>query len=392
MASRLTTTLVALGMLAPAAMLAPGQTAAAAEAIITNAPAAPKTALKIDEVTAGLKDPWALQFLPDGRMLVTERVGQMRVVTSDGKVSDPITGLPNVVAKGQGGLLDVILAPDFATTGSIFFSYAEPRGSFSNGTSVVRCKLVLDGAGGRIEDGEVIFRQEPAARGFYHFGSRLVLDAKGALFITLGERSDLREGAQDLETHLGKVVRIKTDGSVPPDNPYAKSDKERPEIWSYGHRNIQGAAIDPASGKLWITEHGPRGGDELNQPEAGKNYGWPVITYGREYSGFKVGDGITTKDGMEQPVYYWKPSIGTSGLAVYTGDLFKSWKGNLLAGGLAGTVLERLVLSDGKVVGVEHLLKDREERIRDVRQGPDGAVYVLTDGTPGKLLRLSPAN
>ena len=231
MASRLTTSLVALTTLALAQMLAPRQ-ATAAEAVMTNAPAAPKTALKIDEVTASLKDPWGLQFLPDGRMLVTERGGQMRLVTPAGKVSEPIAGLPHVVAKGQGGLLDVLVAPDFAASGTIFFSYAESRGGFSNGTSVVRCKLILDGEGGRIEDGEVIFRQEPAARGFYHFGSRLVLDAKGALFVTLGERSDLREGAQDLETHLGKVVRINADGSSPPDNPYAKSEKDRPEIWS----------------------------------------------------------------------------------------------------------------------------------------------------------------
>ena len=356
----------------------------------TNAPPAPKTSIIVEEVAKGLKFPWGLQFLPDSRMLVTERGGTMRLVAKDGKFSKPVEGLPHVVNKGQGGLLDVLLSPDFAVSGTIFFSYAEPRGGFSNGTSVVRAKLVLEGESGRIENGEVIFRQEPAARSFYHFGSRLVWDKTGALFVSLGERADLSEGAQDLGTHLGKVVRILPDGSAPKDNPFVSRDDVRPEVWSYGHRNVQGAAIDPETGQLWTTEHGPKGGDELNHPEAGKNYGWPVITYGIDYSGEKIGDGIKAKDGMEQPVYYWKPSIGTSGLAFYTGDLFKGWKGNLLAGGMAGLTLERLVLEAGKVVAVEHLLKERNERIRDVRVGPDGAVYVLTDDDDGKLLRLRP--
>ncbi len=359
----------------------------------TNAPAAPQTAIQVKEIAKGLQNPWGLQFLPDGRMLVTERPGRMRLISPDGKISDPVEGLPNVVNKGQGGLLDVLLARDFATSGTVYFSYSEPRGYFSNGTSVVRAKLVLEGDSGKITGGEVIFRQEPAARSFFHFGSRLVWDNNGALFVTLGERADLSEGAQDLGTHLGKIIRIFPDGSSPKDNPFESSDDKRPEIWSYGHRNVQGAALDPNTGRLWTTEHGAMGGDELNHPEAGKNYGWPVITYGINYDGKKIGDGITAKDGMEQSVYYWKPSIGTSGLAFYNGDLFKTWKGNLLAGGLSGRRLERLVLDGDKVVAVEHLLPDRKERIRDVRTGPEGAVYVLTDDNAnGKLLKLVPGN
>ena len=357
----------------------------------TKAPEAPKTAIQVKEIAKGLQNPWSLQFLPDGRMLVTERPGRMRLISMDGKVSDPIEGLPHVVNKGQGGLLDVLLAQDFAASGLIFFSYSEPRGGFANGTAVVRAKLVLEGAGGKIQDGEVIFRQEPPARSFYHFGSRLVWDKTGALFVTLGERADLSEGAQDLGSHLGKVVRILPDGSSPKDNPFESADDKRPEIWSYGHRNVQGAALDPNTGRLWTTEHGAMGGDELNHPEAGKNYGWPVITYGINYDGKKIGDGISKKEGMEQPVYYWKPSIGTSGLAFYNGDLFKGWKGNLLAGGLSGQRLVRLVLDGDKVVAVEHLLVDRHERIRDVRVAHDGAVFVLIDDDKdGKVLRLRP--
>ncbi len=375
--------------LASAAALLSSAVAAAAGSQ-SNAPPTPKTEIIVEEVAKGLKFPWGMQFLPDGRILVTERGGTMRLIAKDGKVSKPVEGLPHVVNKGQGGLLDVLLGADFATSGTIFFSYAEPRASFSNGTSVVRAKLVLEGDAGRIENGEVIFRQQPSARGFYHFGSRLVWDKTGALFVTMGERADLSDGAQDLTNHLGKIVRIVPDGSAPKDNPFVGKDDAMPEVWSYGHRNVQGAALDPETGRLWTTEHGPKGGDELNQPQAGKNYGWPVITYGIDYDGSKIGDGIKAKDGLEQPVYYWKPSIGTSGLAFYSGDLFKGWKGNLLAGGLSGMTLERLVLEGGKVVAAEHLLKDRRERIRDVRESPDGAVYVLTDDDDGKLLRLTP--
>lgn len=356
----------------------------------TEAPAAPKTDITVETIATGLKNPWGMQFLPDGRMLVTERPGAMQIISKDGTISEPITGLPHVVQGGQAGLLDVLLAPDFATSGIIYFSYSEPRGAFRNGTSVVRAMLTLADNGGAISDGTVIFRQEPAISGRHHFGSRLAWAKDGTLFITTGERATERDSAQDLGTHLGKVIRINADGTVPKDNPFVGNDKARPEIWSYGHRNMQGAAVDPATGQLWTTEHGAQGGDELNTPMAGKNYGWPVITWGIDYDNSPIGEG-TAKEGMEQPVYYWKPSIGTSGLTFYTGDLFKGWKGNILAGGLAAGVVERLVLEDGKVTAVERLLADQGDRIRDVRQGPDGAVYALTDDENGKLLRLKPA-
>lgn len=315
-----------------------------------------------------------------------------------GQKSAPITGVPKVDAKGQGGLLDVLLAPDFATSGLIYFSYSEPRGGLTNATSVARAKLTLSGDAGRTTDSagsgalselQVIFRQQPAYAGGYHFGSRLVWGRDRTLFVTTGERSTERDSAQDLSSLLGKVVRINADGSIPKDNPFVGKTEARPEIWSYGHRNMQGAALNPQTGELWTTEHGARGGDELNIPRAGKNYGWPIITWGIDYSGAKIGEG-TAKEGMEQPIYYWKPSIATSGLAFYTGDLFPGWKGNVLAGGLAGAVLERLVLEGEHVIAVEHLLNDRGDRIRDVRVGPDGAVYVLTDDSNGLLLRLTP--
>ncbi|MGQ0455943.1 MAG: PQQ-dependent sugar dehydrogenase [Hyphomicrobium sp.] len=362
-----------------------------ATAAQTDAPEAPTTATAVTEVAKGLENPWGLQFLPDGRALVTERPGRMRVVDMDGKLSAPIAGMPNVVQGGQAGMLDVLLAPDFSQSGLIYFSYSEPRGFFKNGTSVVRAKLTLTDDGGAISDGVVIFRQEPAFSGRYHFGSRLVWAKDGALFITTGERASQRDLAQDLSTQLGKVIRINADGSVPKDNPYVGQKGKQPEIWSYGHRNMQGAALNPATGELWTTEHGAQGGDELNVARAGKNYGWPLITWGEDYGGGKIGEGAS-KPGLEQPVYYWVPSIATSGLAFYTGDLFPAWKGNLLVGGLAGAVLERLVLDGETVVGVERLLTDRGDRVRDVRVGPDGAVYVLTDATDGKLLRIAPAN
>lgn len=356
----------------------------------TNAPAADRTPLKVTEIASGLENAWSMQELPDGRILVTERPGRLRIITAEGRVSDSIAGLPEMATNGQGGLLDVLLAGDFATTGTIYFSYSEPRGPMSNGTSVMRATLKFAGSSGSLENGKVIFRQQPAASGSHHFGSRLVFDKTGALFITTGERNILRDSAQDVSTHIGKVIRILPDGSVPKDNPFVGKTGAAPEVWSYGHRNLQGAAVDPTTGKLWTTEHGPQGGDELNQPKAGKNYGWPIITYGIDYSGAPIGDGISEKAGMEQPVYYWKPSIATSGLAFYTGELFPGWKGNLLAGGLKANVLERLVLKDAEVVAVEPLLKDLKQRIRDVRVAADGSVLVLTDDANGKLLRLTP--
>jgi glucose/arabinose dehydrogenase len=329
-----------------------------------------------------------MAFLPDGRVVVTERPGRMRLIATDGKVSAPLRGVPAVAAGGQGGLLDVALSPDFAVSKQIFFSYAEPRQTGGSATSVARARLELEGDGGRLDDVKVIFRQQPATLGSMHFGSRLAFARDGNLFVALGERFQ-RDKAQDLGTHYGKVVRIRPDGSVPPDNPFVNKRGAWPEIWSYGHRNVQAAAIHPATGRLWTVEHGARGGDEVNIPLAGRNYGWPVITYGRDYSGLKIGEG-TAKAGMEQPVYYWDPSIAPSGMAFYTGSLFPGWKGNLFVGALRGQALHRLVLDGERVVGEEALLRDLGERIRDVRSGPDGALWLLTDNPAGRVLRVVP--
>jgi glucose/arabinose dehydrogenase len=366
-----------------------GLSTAPATAVITDAPAPAKASkIKVEAFAEGLEHPWGMQFLPDGRLLVTERPGTMRTVSKDGKLSEPIAGVPEVAAHGQGGLLDVLLAPDFAETGTIYFSYAEPRDGGANGTAVARAKLVLEGDSGRLEDLKVIFRQVPAADSDLHFGSRLVWAPDGTLFVTTGERNMLRKEAQNPSNHIGKVIRINPDGSVPADNP--KLEGWAPEVWSIGHRNMQGAALRPETGQLYTVEHGARGGDELNHPEKGKNYGWPVITYGVDYSGAKIGEG-TAKEGMEQAVYYWVPSIATSGLAFYTGDLFPDWKGNAFVGGLAGARLERLVFAGDDVVASEVLLEDEGKRIRDVRQGPDGALWLLTDDT-GEVLRITPGD
>jgi glucose/arabinose dehydrogenase len=358
-----------------------------ASAVQTKAPAAPRTAITVQSIAKGLNHPWGLQFLPDGRMVVSERAGPVRIVTRDGKVSPPIAGVPAADVRGQGGMLDVALAPDFATSGLLFFSFSEPRGGSRNGTSVGRGRLVLRDTGGRLEDVRIIFQQDPAYATTMHFGSRLVFDRSGALFVTTGERYSARDEAQNPANHLGKLIRITSDGGVPADNP--KPAGWRPEIWSIGHRNVQGAALHPETGKLWTAEHGARGGDEVNIPERGKNYGWPIITYGRDYSGAKIGEG-TAKAGLEQPIYYWDPSPAPSGAAFYTGDLFPDWKGNFLVGALAGQALHRLVLQGEQVVAEEVLLRDRA-RIRDVRQGPDGAVWLLTDDPQGEVLRLTPA-
>lgn len=356
----------------------------------TNAPPPlVPSSVKVETITRALSHPWSLQFLPDGRMLVTERDGALRIVTRSGQVSPPVRGVPNVSSGGQGGLLDIALAPDFVTSHLLYFSFAEPRGAGTNGTSVGRGKLSLEGAAGRLDNPEVIFRQEPSSNGGLHFGSRLAFAPDGNLFVTLGERFQ-RDYAQDLARHWGKVVRITLDGKVPANNPFVGRADARPEIWSYGHRNPQSAAIHPATGKLWTVEHGARGGDEINIPEAGKNYGWPVITYGRDYSYLPVGVG-TAKEGMEQPIYYWDPSIAPSGMAFYSGDLFPAWKGNLFVGALVLRHLSRLVLDGDKVVAEEKLLTDLNERIRDVRQGPDGALWILTDEAPARLARLSPS-
>jgi len=361
--------------------------AAPVSAEITRAPAVKsKQGFKVETFAHGLVHPWGLGFLPDGRLIVTERPGRLRVIATTGALSAPVRGVPRVYANGQGGLLDVALSPDFAATGLIYLSYAEPREGSKNGTSVARAKLVAEGDGARLDEVAVIFRQEPAYASSMHFGSRIVVMPDGSLFVTLGERYSAREQAQNPGNHLGKLVRVLPDGSPYAGNP--KTDGWRPEIWSIGHRNVQGAALNPASGKLWTIEHGARGGDEINVPQAGKNYGWPVITYGRDYNYTRIGEG-THKAGMEQPIYYWDPSIAPSGAAFYTGELFPEWRGNLFVGALAGQALHRLVLDDEQVIGEEKLLSDLGERIRDVRQGPDGALWLLTDHPDGRVLRLT---
>lgn len=338
---------------------------------------------RVTTITRELDHPWALAFLPDGRMLVTERDGDLRYVGKDGKPSAPIKGVPRVQASGQGGLLDVVLDKDFGANQTLYLSYAEP-GQGGAGTAVARARL----AEGELQDVKVIFRQSPKVSGGLHFGSRIVQARDGKLFITMGERYQ-RDRAQDLSVHLGKVVRINADGSVPQDNPFVGRQGALPEIWSYGHRNSQGAALNPATGAFWMHEHGAQGGDEINIPEAGKNYGWPVITHGIDYNGSPIGEG-KAKAGMEQPRYFWVPSIAPSGMAFYTGDAFPNWKGNLFVGSLKFGRLVRLELDGMKVTKEERLLSEIGARVRDVRQGPDGLIYVLTDEGNGRLLRLEP--
>jgi aldose sugar dehydrogenase len=345
-------------------------------------------------VATGLQNPWSVAFLPGGKMLVTERPGRLRVANTDGKLSEPVTGMPPVDARNQGGLLDVALDPNFASTGLIYWSYSEPRDAGANNTAVARGKFV-DGAPPRVENVEVIYHQTPTLASTLHFGSRLVFGRDGTLFVTQGDRS-ITEGrmqAQRMDGLLGKIVRLNADGSIPKDNPFVGKEGVRPEIWSLGHRNIQAATLHPTSGELWEVEHGTRGGDEINIARKGKDYGWPTIAYGIEYRGGPITGGITAKEGMEQPLYYWDPVIAPSGMAFYTGNLFPAWKGSLFIGGHATNDLVRLSLNGEKVVGEERLLTERQprERIRDVRQGLDGALYVLTDSAQGKLLKLMPA-
>jgi aldose sugar dehydrogenase len=352
------------------------------------APPAQASNVVVETVARGLVHPWGFQALADGRFLVTERPGRLRLIAPDGKISMPIAGVPPVVQVGQGGLLDVALDPRFAETGVIYLTYAEPRGAGSNAAAVARAVLVAtaDG-GGRLDDVKVIFRQQPATTGGLHFGARIAVARDGQLFVTLGERYQ-RDRAQELTNHYGKVVRIAPDGTVPKDNPVRTTREALPEIWSHGHRNPQSAAIHPVTGKLWTVEHGARGGDEINIPEAGKNYGWPVITYGIDYSGAKIGVG-QTQAGLEPPIYYWDPSIAPSGMAFYTGTRMPTWTGNLFVGALAGQHLTRLMLDGERIVGEEKLLTTEGERIRDVRQGVDGALYVITDHPEGRLLRVT---
>jgi glucose/arabinose dehydrogenase len=341
--------------------------------------------VRVMPFAAGLENPWGMAFLPDGRVLVTERPGRLRIVDGEGRASAPVAGVPKVFAASQGGLLDIALDPNFAANRFIYLSYAEPRRGGA-ATAVVRARL--DAAALRLDDLQVIFRQEPVHSGGQHFGSRLVFARDGTLFITLGDRYSLSESAQDLSTTIGKVVRIHPDGAIPADNPFRGRSGARPEIFSYGHRNVQGAALEPATGALWTIEHGARGGDEVNRPEPGRNYGWPVISYGRHYSGGRIGEG-TEKAGMEQPLFYWDPSIAPSGAAFYTADLMPAFKGHLFTGGLAAQALVMVRIADGKIVGEERL--DLGARVRDVRQGPDGALWLALDAEDGGIVRVVPA-
>jgi glucose/arabinose dehydrogenase len=341
--------------------------------------------VEAETVASGLEHPWALEFLPDGRMLVTERPGRLRIVGPDGTVSPPVAGVPRVHAVGQGGLLDVALDPDFGRNRLVYLSFAEPGENGTAGTAVARGRLSTAG----LESVEVIYRQQPKYSGGGHYGSRLVFGRDGTLFITQGDRMLWRDSAQSLSAGNGKVMRINPDGTVPRDNPFVSRPGALPEIWSSGHRNVQGAALDPEIGRLWTIEHGARGGDELNHPEPGKNYGWPVITYGIDYSGARIGEGAV-KEGMEQPVYYWDPVIAPSGMTFYTGDAFSDWKGNLLIGSMTPGCLVRLVMRNGQVVEEVRYLGELKERIRDVKQGPDGLLYLVTDNQMGRVLRVRP--
>ena len=342
-----------------------------------------QTESTVSLVARGLNSPWGMTFMPDGNMLVTERVGRLRIVSPDGRISEPVAGVPKVFAMQQGGLLDVEIDPKFAQNSIIYLSYAEPEGAKA-GTAVAKAKLV----DGKLENLQVIFRQVPKTVGAQHFGSRLVFARDGNLFITLGDRGSHIEEAQNLSNHLGKLIRIRPDGSVPNDNPFVKNSKAKPEIWSYGHRHIQGAALNPNTGELWIHEHGPRGGDEINIPKPGKNYGWPEASYGVHYSMAPIKDEHTAQ-GFEEPIYYWTPSIAPSGMMFYSGNLFPGWRGNLFIGALAGTHVARLVVDGNKIAGEEQLLKNTL-RFRDVEQGPDGAIYLLTDEEDGKILKIVP--
>lgn len=357
----------------------------------TRAPGvATQAAYTVSLVAEGLDHPWALQQLPSGHWLVTERSGALRLFSADGADLGAVSGVPAVHAERQGGLLDVALSPDFATDRLVYFSYAEDRAD-GNGTTVARARLSDDERS--LSGTQVIFRAWPSYSNSMHYGSRLAFDREGRLYITLGERSDLetRPQAQDLGSHLGKIIRINADGSIPADNPYVGREGARPEIWSLGHRNVQGAALNPWTGELWAMEHGARGGDEVNIVRGGLNYGWPTIAYGMEYRGGAIGEGLTAREGLEQPVYYWDPVIAAGGAAFYDGEAFPEWEGNLLVSGLGGKHLARLVIEDNRVVGEERLLTDQNQRIRDVQVAADGSVWVVTDEDNGRLIRIAPA-
>ncbi|TXL64642.1 PQQ-dependent sugar dehydrogenase [Zeimonas arvi] len=365
-----------VALLGAASLPVPGRTQGPARAAIAPA-----------RIASGLAHPWALAFLPDGSMLVTERPGRLRRVFPDGRLSAPITGVPEVAARGQGGLLDVALGPGFATDRSVFLSYSQPTKDGAR-TAVARATLSADGAA--LREVSVIFAQKHASSGGNHFGSRLVFARDGNLFVTTGDRWSESERAQTLDNHFGKILRIRPDGSVPPDNPFVNREGALPEIHSYGHRNVQGAALHPDTGALWTHEHGPQGGDEVNVEKAGANYGWPVITYGKQYvTGFRIGEGTERAD-VAPPVLQWTPSIAPSGMAFLTSDRYPGWRGNLFVGSLKFRMLVRLELGGARVAREERLLTDFSERVRDVRQGPDGLLYLLTDADDGQLVRLDP--
>jgi glucose/arabinose dehydrogenase len=347
--------------------------------------------VRVVKVTEGLEHPWSVAFLPDGGMLVTERPGRLRVVNKDGKLDPvPVAGLPRIDAQGQGGLLDVVLHPKFAENSWVYWSYAQRDANGDNGTEVARGKLAGSPGAWRMDSVQVIFRMLPKSGGGVHFGARIVFDRAGLMYVTLGERGDMQR-AQRLDDHGGKIVRLTDDGRPAPGNPFLANTKARPEVFSLGHRNVQGAVLDPATGVLWATEHGPQGGDELNVIKAGVNYGWPLITYGVNYvSGTKIGEG-TEKPGMAQPVKYWIPSPALSGLAFYNGDKFPRWRGDLLLGALRGQALIRVRIDGERFIEDEFMLRAAVPRIRDVRVGPDGFVYLLTDLQKGAILRLEPA-
>ena len=370
---------------------------AAAIFVATVFPFAPAQAqpVRAETVASGLVNPWAVAFLTDGRFLVTERSGQMRLVAATGQVSAPLAGVPLVAAGRQGGLLDLVLDADFARNRTLYFCFSEPGAgadSNTNSTALARARLSLDAT--RLEDLKVIFSQKPKVASSLHFGCRIAESPSGGLlFLTLGDRYVHKDDAQTLNNHHGKIIRIHKDGTVPKDNPFLGKAGALPEIWSYGHRNLQGATLAP-DGRLWTHEHGPQGGDEINLPEGGRNYGWPVITYGENYGGGKIGEGLTSKAGMEQPLHYWVPSIAPSGMAFLTSERYgKAWVGNLFVGSLKFGYLNRIELTEpfkGKVLREHKLLQSEGGRIRDVRQGPDGLLYVLTDSANGRLIRLLP--
>jgi glucose/arabinose dehydrogenase len=354
----------------------------------SSQPESTPNVVRTETVASNLEHPWGMVFLPDGRMLVTERPGRLRVVTATGALSAALTGVPAVAASGQGGLLDVALDPQFAVNRWVYLSYAEPGdGGNIAGSAVARGKLNAGATG--LDETTVIYRQAPKVSGGGHFGSRLVFARDGSLFITQGDRFSQRAKAQDLSTGFGKIAHINPDGTVPRTNPFVGRDNVQPAIWSYGHRNLQGATLHPETGQLWTMEHGARGGDELNHPEAGKNYGWPVITYGIDYSGMRIGEGAV-KEGMEQPVYYWDPVIAPSGMTFYTGDRYPGWKGNLFIGSMSPGALVRLEMANGRVTNEMRYLGELRERIRCVVQGPAGFLYLLTDSGMGRILRVVP--